>query len=76
MENKQEISWDNLMSIIDYTNFNSKIEGDILNEEVNLIDCVNSKISYKRNHSEMMSFSTADSHIFSREVNGKKIKYK
>jgi hypothetical protein len=77
MDNQQEISWDDLMNIIDYSQYNNKIEGDILNEDVKLNDCINNKFSYKRTYNEMMQFS--DSNKLNPTIsssNGKKLKLK
>jgi hypothetical protein len=77
MDNQQDISWDDLMNIIDYSQYNNKIEGDILNEDVKLNDCINNKFSYKRTYNEMMQFS--DSNTFNSTIsssNGKKLKLK
>jgi len=76
-KNKEEISWDNLMNIIDYSQYQNKIDGDILNEDVKLNDFINmnTKYSHKRTFNEMKNLSDSSSiNCLNSSSNGKKLK--
>ena len=50
MENSNQISWDELIQIMENT---SNLEGNIVEEDLHVEECMTNKYSYKRTFKEM-----------------------
>jgi len=78
MNENYQVSWDDLMNLIDIAGKNNiKIQGDILNEELELRECVRTKIGFKRNFEDMNKLEKIEHGeiIKKGEADGVKLKY-
>jgi hypothetical protein len=78
MEKREEIeiTWENLIDIIDNTFNNNSIKCDLLYDKIRIEDCISSKLSYKRNFNELSNINNSIDQLENSNVNiNKKLKF-